>query len=149
MDAQKFLNAPFRPREKSVPVPELQEFFGDEPAVWVVRSLTAAELWQCVDLQQNVLRRVQAALDKALNTPDASADLKDAANQTPAEISKRIEMLTLGSVSPSLGDNNREVAVKLSEVNSEVFFRLTNFIKELTGEGHERGKPKRSGPVET
>ena len=89
----------------------------------------------------------QAALDKALASEGAN-ELRDAAQQTPAEISKRIEMLMLGSVSPALGDTNRDVAVKLSEINSEVFFKLTNAIKDLTGEGFERGKPTRSGPTE-
>lgn len=146
MDIQKFLNAAFTPREKAVDVPELAEFFGDAAPVWTVRGLTAAELWQCVDVGNNVLRKVQQALDKALGAPDGcDADLRAAATQTPAEISKRIEMLAIGSVSPAIGDDNREVAVKLSEINSEVFFKLTNIIKDLTGEGSERGKPKRSG----
>jgi len=37
------------------------------------------------------------------------------------------------------------VAVKLAETFPTVFYQLTNAITNLTGQGAEVGKPKRSG----
>jgi hypothetical protein len=66
----------------------------------------------------------------------------------PADISRRIEMLTAGAVNPALGAANRDVAVKLAESFPGVFYALTNAIINLTGQGSEPGKPRRSGPTQ-
>ena len=63
----------------------------------------------------------------------------------PGDVSRRIEMLAAGSVAPLLGPDNRDVAVKLAETFPTVFYQLTNAITNLTGQGAEVGKPKRSG----
>jgi hypothetical protein len=57
-------------------------------------------------------------------------------------------MLTAGSVSPALGQQNRDGAVKLAETFPTVFYNLTNKILSLTGQGAEVGKRKRSGTAE-
>ena len=66
------------------------------------------------------------------------------ADEVPADVSRRIEMLTWGSVSPVLGMDGRDVAVRLGENFPTLFYQLTNRILELTGSGAELGKPKRS-----
>jgi hypothetical protein len=57
---------------------------------------------------------------------------------TPGEIAKRLEMLTLGSVAPAI---SLPVAVKLAEAFPIEFLTLTNEISELTGKGAEMVKP--------
>ena len=79
--------------------------------------------------------------DKAKAIRDAMG-LSD--EQIPADISRRIEMLTYGSVEPALGPDLREVAVKVAESYPTLFYELTNRILELTGSGAELGKRKRS-----
>jgi hypothetical protein len=66
-------------------------------------------------------------------------------DDVPQNISYRIELLAAGSVSPALGAENRDVAVKLAETFPTVFYDLTNKILNLTGQGAVLGKPKRSG----
>jgi hypothetical protein len=44
MDINAFLNASLNLREATIEVPQLADFFGDEPAEWTIRGLTAAEM---------------------------------------------------------------------------------------------------------
>ena len=150
MDVQKFLNAALKPREVSIEVPELAEWFGkDEKPVWVVRGLTAAELGranQAADKSNENLRALVAAMAGAGDKAGAirkTMGLSD--DDVPTDVSRRIEMLAAGSVSPEVGSANRDVAVKLAESFPTIFYNLTNNILNLTGQGAETGKPKRSG----
>ena len=150
MDVQKFLNAALKPREVSIEVPELAEWFGkDEKPVWIVRGLTAAELGranQAADKSNENLRALVAAMAGAGDKAGAirkTMGLSD--DDVPTDVSRRIEMLAAGSVSPEVGSANRDVAVKLAESFPTIFYNLTNNILNLTGQGAETGKPKRSG----
>lgn len=151
MDLAKFLNAQLAPRELAVDVQELQAFFPEgEPCTWTVRGLTAAELGranEAADRNENLVALIEAmagggegekvdAIRKTMGISD-----KD----VPADISRRIEMLTAGSVSPELGPDRRDVAVRLAETYPVTFYDLTNKIRELTGAGAEVGKQKPSG----
>lgn len=149
MDLQKFLGAPLAPRQSTLDVPELAAWFGDKPTVWTVRGLTAAELSRAnlaADRGLDTARAMVAALagdgDKAA-TIRAAIGLSN--DDVPGDISRRIEMLAAGSVAPVLGTDNRDVAVKLAEAFPTTFYQLTNAITNLTGQGAEVGKPKRSG----
>ena len=150
MDIQKFLNAALSPREHTVEVPELAAWFAEgEKPEWVVRGLTAAEMVRAslaAEQGTDNVRAMVAALagegDKA-NAIRRAMGLSD--EDVPADVSRRIEMLAAGSVAPTLGSENRDVAVRLAETFPTVFYNLTNHILRLTGQGAELGKPKRSG----
>ena len=66
-------------------------------------------------------------------------------DDVPRDVSYRIEMLVAGSVSPKLGADNRDVAVKLAEAFPTIFYDLSNKVLNLTGQGAVLGKQKRSG----
>ena len=133
-------------REAKVKVspPDACEWFGKE---WVVRGLTAAELARAReagerhDAVKSLVQAMAGDGDKAKAIRDAMG-LSD--EQIPADISRRIEMLTYGSVEPKLGVDLREVSVKVAESYPTLFYELTNRILELTGSGAELGKRKRS-----
>jgi len=148
MDLQKFLNASLNLREASIPVPELAEFFEEKEPTWTVRGLTAAELARTQDAAEAGAN--MAALVEALasGTDKAEAIKKLAgvpSNDVPKDVSRRIQLLVEGSVSPEIGENNRDVAVRLAETFPTVFYNLTNKILSLTGQGAEPGKRKASG----
>ena len=145
MDLQKYLQAQFTQREAAIKLPpDLHDYFGKE---WRVRGLSAAELArsrEAGERGENLKALVSAMAgggDKAKAIRD-SLGLSD--DEVPSDISRRIEMLTAGSVEPKLGSELREVAVKLAETHATTFYELTNKILELTGSGSEPGKPKRS-----
>jgi len=147
MDLQKFLNASLNPREATIPVPELSEFFESDEPSWTVRGVTASELARCNEASQsgaslNTLVEALASGDKA----DALRKLAGVPGKdVPADISRRIQSLVEGSVSPALDDDSRDVAVRLAETFPTIFYNLTNKIFSLTGEGAEPGKRKPSG----
>lgn len=152
MDLQKFLNASMQAREAELSVPALADFFGKAKPVWKVRGLTAAELGRAREAsdRSDNMRSVVAAFAGAGDKAEAiktALGLSD--EDVPADISRRIEMLSAGSVDPVIGSENRDVAVKLAESYPVVFYELTNRIQELTGQGAEVGKPKRSGKAPT
>jgi hypothetical protein len=147
MDLQKFLNASLTMREATIPVPKLAEFFGDEKPEWKVRGLTAAELARANDASKaasnlNSLVEALASGEKA----DALRKLAGVPGKdVPMDVSRRIQALVEGSVSPKLDEESRDVAVRLAETFPNVFYELTNQIFTLTGEGAEVGKRKPSG----
>ena len=151
MDLQAFLNAALQPRQQRVPVPELERWFSPgAEVVWVVRGLTAAELARANQAAEHGLANVRALVaalagDAANKAASIRQTLGLSGDDVPADVSRRIEMLAAGSVSPALGPDNRDVAVKLAEQYAARFYELTNAILNLTGQGSEPGKPKRSG----
>lgn len=151
MDIQKFLNAALAPRTEEVPVPELAAWFGEETSpTWTIRGLTAAEMGRAREAAEEGRTDNMRALVSALagDGDKVSAIRKAfglAEDDVPGDVSRRIEMLAAGTVSPDLGAEKREVAVKLSETFPTLFYNLTNKIIVLTGQGAELGKQKRSG----
>lgn len=152
MDIQKFLSANFAQRESEIPVPALKSFFAkDEKPVWKVRGLTAAELGRARDAPErsdtikNLVRAMSGEGDQAAAVK-AAMGLSD--DEVPKDVSQRIEMLAIASVSPEIGSDNRDVAVRLAEVFPVTFYEITNKIHELTGAGAELGKPKRAGKTQ-
>ncbi len=151
MNLQRFLSAALEPRQLDVQVPELLGtlFDAGEPAVWTVRGLTAAELGRAKQASAEGLDTVKALVQAMAGDGDKAAQIRKAFglsdDDVPQDISYRIEMLAAGSVSPQLGTENRDVAVKLAEAFPTTFYDLTNKILNLTGQGAVLGKPKRSG----
>lgn len=150
MDLQKFLQAALAPRQAVVPVPELAAWFGaDAPAQWTVRGLSAAELSRANEAAEGGLDKARAMVAALAGDGDKAAAIRSAlglsAEDVPADISRRIDMLATGSVQPVLGVDGRDVAVKLAEAYPTTFYQLTNTIINLTGQGAEPGKLPRSG----
>jgi hypothetical protein len=140
-NADKFERAKFEPRRERIPVPALADFFDDgEPPEWEVRGLTSVELHKAIEAKnrqgsiESIVKAIAANQDQAGAVRKALGLSKD----TPGEIAKRLEMLTLGSVAPAI---SLPVAVKLAEAFPIEFLTLTNEISELTGKGAEMVKP--------
>lgn len=136
-DSQKFLKTKYKDRTEDVPVPELKKFFPDgETPVWTVRGLTAEEIARANDaVSQNAdVSAIITALAAKHSKEKAEAvkDMLGMSTAVPADIVKRISHLVSGSVSPEC---DQEMAVKLGENHSVVFFKLTNKILELSGKG--------------
>lgn len=148
-DVSAFDKASFQARKKEVPVKDLSSFFkgikeGETP-VWVVRGLTGQELARANEAQEK--NKAKNAVAEAL-TSGNSDELQTAVKEilglsesVPDELAKRLEMLSLGSVSPVV---DHRIAVKLAQNFPIEFYSLTNVIMKLTGEGAVPGKPKRS-----
>jgi len=150
MDIQRFLQASLVHREAILPADELADFFGDEKAEWTVRGLTAAELARCNEAAESG-KNLQSIIDAISSGAKAEAIRKLAGvpgKEVPSDISRRIQMLVEGSVSPSLDEDSREVAVKLAESFPTLFYQLTNKILTLTGQGAEQGKRRPSGETQ-
>ena len=156
MDTAKFLNAEFAPREQSIEVPELAEFFDGDDPVWTVRSVTAKELARAKSAAASQALEVKRALVQALTENGEASEKVDAIrdaigvgeSETPTDMAVRLDRLHIATVSPDLGQNARGVAVRLSEVQPVVFQKLTDAIYNLTGQGQEPGKRKRSGKTQ-
>lgn len=146
---EKFSGVATKPRTADVPVPELAGwglFDEGEALVWTVRSLTALEFYQCAEAQNEAVRKLHMALAQALAGGEGAVTaLRDVAEQTPGEFSKKMEMVAKASVSPAIGTEHRDVVVKLSEAHPVVFFRLVTAVENLFVQGAELGKPKPSG----
>ncbi len=154
-DISKFTGTTFTPREEDVPVKDLAAFFtgepekdehgNDKPPVWRVRGLTGAELAktnEAVQMNRNRVAIAEAlAAGKDQQLTEALRELIGNGEAVPDDTAKRIEMLTIASVSPECPGN---LAVKLAEAFPIEFTQLTNTIMKLTGLGGEPGKPKRS-----
>lgn len=143
---QKFLQTAMQAREATINVSPLEacKWFGK---TWTVRGLTAAELARARESSERD-ESIKALVNAMAGDGDKATAIKDAMglrdDQIPADISRRIEMLTFGSVSPALGSELREVSVKVAESYPTLFYELTNRILELTGSGAELGKRRRS-----
>ncbi len=154
MDLQKFLAAALVPRQETLAVPELASWFApDAAAVWVVRGLTGTELARVNEAANGGLDKVRAMVAALAGDGDKANAIRGvmglSTDDVPTDISRRIEMLTLGSVAPALGLENRDVAVKLNQDFPTTFLQLTNAIANLSGQGAELGKAPRSGTAPT
>lgn len=150
VNLERFASAASVPRVVAVAVPELEGWglFADgEPLVWKVRSLTALEFFQCAEAQNEAVRKLHTALAKALSadSEDGAAALREVAEATPGEFSKKLDMVARASVYPALGAAQRDVVVRLSEVLPVVFFRLCTAVENAFLQGAELGKPRPSG----
>ena len=149
-DSKKFLKTKFIPRTEGLALPDLQAFFKEgETAVWIVRGLTGQEVGrasEASDRNKNIAAileglTAEASKDKA----EALKDLLGIGGNTPADIAKRLEHLTIASVDPKC---TLDLAVRLCEVYPIEFYQLTNKIMELTGRGQLPGKQPASGATE-
>jgi len=154
-NVDKFASTDFHPREEDVPVPDLKAFFSgkaekddtgkDKPPVWRVRGLSGPELARVNESQQRNRDRnaIAAGLlsGKDAQVTEAVRELVGDGDSVPDDIAKRLEMLVVGSVKPEI---SHSIAVRLANAYPIEFYQLTTKITQLTGQGSEPGKPKRS-----
>ena len=137
-DLSKFESEQYRHREVVVAVPELTSFFPEgAPPEWKIRGLTGIEtarvresVQRANDLEAIVSNlAAQASKEKAQAMLDALGLVRDA---TPDDYVRRLTMLEIGSVDPQI---KRHHAVKVAEVAPLAFYRLTDEIMVLMGQG--------------
>lgn len=147
----KFASAKFTPRTAKVLVTALKDWFEEmDELVFTVRGMTASELAKANEAGDNS-GKLQAVVE-ALTTNNkakqktAFQDVFGFGSDTPAEVQKRIMMLTICSVEPEL---DQGTVVKLAEVAPIEFYMLTNEITKLTGQGSSvEGKSQPSGKTQ-
>jgi len=144
-----FISADLKPREKTIKVPDLQEWFEGQEAVWKIRGLVGIEVAQYQEAREK--NRDMSAIAEGLVSSD-KGDIVEAMRErlgigdaVPDDIAKRSEVLVLGSVSPEV-DN--QIAIKLCETFPVLFYDITNQILSLTGEGSCLGKSPDSGKIQ-
>jgi hypothetical protein len=149
-DLKKFRNAKFEPRTEDVSVPDLKDFFeeGAEP-LWRVRNLSGHELGQvneAAERNKNLSVVLEALVSSnAKEKAEAVKELVGLSEETPNDVARRLEMLSLGSVEPAV---DHETAVRLCTHFPIEFYALTNAIIKLTGQGSEiKKKQTASGAV--
>lgn len=152
MDLDRFTQAKYSPRTEDIKVQDLAEYFAEgEDAVWTVKGLTAIEVAK-TKLAYDRTETARALIGALANNPDKIEAVTSALGLTgadvPQDVSRRIESLMLGSVSPRIDANSRDAVVKLAETFPVIFYELTNKIDALTGQGQEPGKPKPSGATQ-
>ena len=146
-DAKKFMKTKFTPRTADVEVLDMRDFFPPgEPCVWKVRGLTGQELGsanESADRNKNLSAIIEALTSSAAkDKAEAVKELLGIGGTTTADISKRLEMIVAGSVSPIC---KPDLAVRVCEVFPIEFFQITNKILEMTGKGQMPGKQEPSG----
>lgn len=125
-------------------------YFEDgEPLVWRVRMATASELFRAREAPQRQEQVFKAAMALASSGNVEGGELRKLygldSQDTPAEVSRRIDLLVWASVHPVIGPENRDKVVELSETHPLIFMNLTNLIDQLSGLGAQLGKSKPSG----
>lgn len=149
-DSKKLLQTQFIPRENTVSVPDMKDFFpeGEKPE-WKVRGLTGIELArvnEAVAKNKDVAAILEGLISSSSQEKINSVkQLIGADEKVPNDIAKRVEFFILGSVEPKV---DTELAIKICTVFPIEFFEITNKITVLTGKGHVPGKPKPSGKIQ-
>jgi hypothetical protein len=137
-DISKFEQKQFKDRTADIPVPELAKFFGEnEKPVWVVKCLSGSELAEANDAVEN--NRNIDGLIGALAAGSGKEKIEAVketlglpTSKAPGELVRRFSLLVSGSVSPKCPQN---IAVKLAHNFPTTFYKLTNKIISLTGQG--------------
>jgi len=150
-NADLFNSAQIALRQKTIEVPQLSDFFKGKPE-WVVRGMTGEEV-ALVNESQERSRNLENLVDAIASSgsgkrvTDGIKNALGLGDEVPADITRRIEMLILGSVKPVC---DREMAIRLSTFFPTVFYDLTNTILTLSGEGGDIvGKPQSSTKEKT
>lgn len=144
---KKFMNTNFTPRTKDIPVPDMKDFFDPkDELIFRVRGLTGHELarvHEAEDKHRNLAHLISGLMSNQTQEKiDAIRTAMGVTEDVPAEIARRLEMLSVACVEPKI---SLEVAVKFCETYPIEFYAVTGAISELTGKGQVPGKPKPSG----
>lgn len=138
-DVKAFKKAKFEPRVAYVPVPDLKDFFAaDEKPLWKVRSLSGHEMGlinEAADRNKNIGAVIEGIISSiAKDKVDAIKSSLGLTDDTPAEIVRRIEMLSRASLNPEI---DSETAVKFCKNFPVEFYEITTAILKITGKGSE------------
>jgi len=141
-DTNAFDMASFTQPTKKISVPELKGFFEeDETPEFEIRGLTGRELAivnEAVDTL-NKTKIIIEAIAKGSNNAlkDGMAAFLNKNNDvTPEDLARRFKMLEFGTI-PHLPEH---VCVKLAHNKPTTFYRITNEIIRMTGNGADLGK---------
>lgn len=150
MDLQGFVRAKLVPRTSVIATPELAPWFSEgETPQWKVRGLTGVELGQVRLTVDTGLRNAAALIEALAGQGDTAEAIANSAgisrSQVPQEVSRRIELIAAGSVSPEIGIESRDAVVKMCEAFPILFMKISDEIVNLSGAGQEPGKPSSSG----
>jgi len=157
-DLKKFSETPFEPRVKEVPVPYLKDFFTDEgeKPIWKIKSLNGAEMGVINELTANDELAIEI-LGELLSVNKEQImkmimQLIGRSGKKPKDVARRIYLIQFASLSDQFINSRTdsglmplEDAVKISEINSVLFFDLSNKILALAAEGYRQGKLPPSG----
>jgi len=146
-DIKKLRNSRWDFRTKSVPVPELADFFDtDEPPVMTARNLDAAEYARVAEEARDLTLADRADLIDAVDggtDPDILrafvAHLREQDGKTPAEVTRRLYFCVYGVTQPE-GMDVTDWA-QIARHYADAFFRVSNAVMELCGEGSVLKKP--------
>jgi hypothetical protein len=147
INLNSFRSTELKQRVSEVPVKELEPFFGDTPAVWIVRALTSEDVAIMNEAQQRN-KAVESLLLAAIGSQisekaEAIKGMMGIGKELPDDTAQRIEAMILGSIDEN-GEPfcDRETAVRMSIYYPMVFQKITSEIFKLTGQGAEIvGKP--------
>lgn len=136
-DLQGFQRAAWVHRTQEVPVAELSEFFTDgAPAVWLVRGLTADELYKIrsASSRQKTLEGIAEGLAEGSKSGAARA-IKEALGSSGTldpSTPKAMETLMAGCIDPPC---DLDLARLMMDKHGLIFMRLSDAIMTLTGQG--------------
>lgn len=141
-DINAFNKSKMEHATEEVRVPNLQQFFGEGEAVWVVRGMTHTELCRMRETKENDKRLNTAIAAAAGSEEDKIKMIKEILGDTDGihESTRRsIEQLVMCSVSPKI---DRSVAVRLSQFYPAEFQSLGDKIFALSQDGPVVAKKK-------
>lgn len=137
-DTNAFDLAAFTQPTKKIPVPELQSFFAeDESPEFEIRGLTGNEL-AIVNEEVETASKTKILIEAIVGGTDQGlkSGIETFLNKggvTPSDLVRRFKMLQFGSIPPL----PEQVCVKLANAKPTTFYRITNEIIRLTGEGSD------------
>jgi hypothetical protein len=143
----KFRSADFKPREKSIPVPQLKDFFGNKAKPkWIIRSLTGEEFY-AVKAAARKTRDITELFESLFSKNpkikvEAALEAIGISDELPEDYIQRLEMLVVGTVEPEI---EKEDAVRFAKRFPVLFDQITAEIMILTGAGQELGESSASG----
>lgn len=149
-DMDKFRAADFKPREKSISVPQLKEFFGNKAKPkWLVRSLTGEEFYavKAAAKKANTIKELfeQLFSKNPKVKVEAALEAIGISEELPEDYVQRLEMLVVGTVEPEI---EKEDAVRFAKRFPILFDQITAEIMILTGAGQELGESSASGTTQ-
>ena len=128
---------------KKIPVPELKAFFDeDETPEFEIRGLTGNELAivneavETVNKTRIMIEALSKGSESAMKKGLETFLNKVGDESSPEDAVRRLKMLELGTV-PSLPEH---ICVKLASAKGTMFYKLTNEIIRMTGDGAELGE---------
>lgn len=154
-DVDKFKKANFGDRTKDIDVtdPDLLKFFAangkksPKKAVWTVKALGAEECARANAAKNNYRNVAELAskLSAAVEGKKGGEDVADpilsliglGKEDLPTDYVYRLELFAMGSLKPAI---DKRTAVLMAKRKPEFFYKVTNEILSLIGEGQSLGE---------